>query len=521
MPTESSLTKAQKHQNLATKLFLFQIPFIALLFLVTIASLGWTTHHFIIEEELTERAIQLAPGLSQFAANLTLSERSEKAVDTQQYGRNITDILYYRYYNAKDLGLLGQYVKETTVRLPALPANQITQLKQSHSEYLLLTTHTIGFVTSIRVLAPVLPHDKIISNTSKLPKKNSEVIGYIEFAMDLAPARKHLFKSILPVAVLLLVILISFVIVSRRYIHNTLICMLQTQVPLQRSEIKDIHVSDQILPDKTAQLNPHKNVFLARILIADDNEINRKLAVILLNHIGANIDQAENGLEAVTACKHNNYDLILMDIQMPVLDGIEATKQIRLLQQGTKKIPIIALTASALHGDKEHYIASGMDDYLAKPLTEISLKGILAKWCPAAFPDLHPVTQTEITTPNNAEMTLGLPVLDPKQGIALAFGQVDTWKTVLEMLLKSLPTLLNDMERSFDAKRLDEMQQYVHKLHGSSSYCGTPALQYASKLLEIACESSNIDDIAAQLAQVKIEMVALANLIELKGIPAE
>lgn len=521
MPIDSSLTEDQKHQNLSAKIFLFQISFIASLFFVTIAGLGWTTHHFLIEEGLKERAKQLTPVLSQFAANLSLSENTAKPTDTLRYRRNLTDLLYFRYFNAKDMGLRGQYVKDTTSQLPDLPIKQIAQLNQSHSDHLLITTHAMGVITSLRVLAPVSPDDGIIPITGKLPKVDSQVIGYIEFSLDLAPARKQLFESILPIAILLLVILIGFVVVSRRYIHNTLISTLQIQAPLQRIEINDFHSPVQTLPEKTAQLNQPKNAFLARILIADDNEINRKLAVILLNHIGANIDQAENGLEAVTACKHNHYDLILMDIQMPVLDGVEATKQIRLLQQGSEKTPVIALTANALHGDKESYIASGMDDYLAKPLTEESLKRILAKWCPAAFSDLLPAIQTEITIPNNAEKASGLPVLDPKQGIALAFGQVDTWKTVLEMLLKSLPTLLNDLERSFYAKRLDEMQQYVHKLHGSSSYCGTPALQHASKLLEIACESGNIDDIATQLTQVKIEMVALANLIELKGIPSE
>ena len=115
-----------------------------------------------------------------------------------------------------------------------------------------------------------------------------------------------------------------------------------------------------------------------RILLVDDMELNIIVGEAILLQFGCTVDIARNGLEAVEKFKIQKYDLILMDIQMPKMDGLEATKEIRLLNVLTP--PIIALSANAMEGDNEYYIKSGLDDYLSKPIVIETLKSLLNKW---------------------------------------------------------------------------------------------------------------------------------------------
>jgi CheY-like chemotaxis protein len=114
-----------------------------------------------------------------------------------------------------------------------------------------------------------------------------------------------------------------------------------------------------------------------RILLVEDNEVNRKVALRLLDKLQLVVEVATNGIEAVQKATTNAYDLILMDCQMPEMDGYEATRQLR--AHGVQT-PIVALTANALQGDREQCLLAGMDDYLAKPIKPDELKRTLAHW---------------------------------------------------------------------------------------------------------------------------------------------
>ena len=116
-----------------------------------------------------------------------------------------------------------------------------------------------------------------------------------------------------------------------------------------------------------------------KILLVEDNPVNQKVASILLKKMGLSVDIANNGLEAIEAVQQKNYDLILMDCQMPEMDGFEATRQIREMEKKgqIKKLPIIAMTANAMEGDREECLAAGMDEYITKPVNKDKLKEIL------------------------------------------------------------------------------------------------------------------------------------------------
>ena len=123
----------------------------------------------------------------------------------------------------------------------------------------------------------------------------------------------------------------------------------------------------------------------ARILLAEDNSVNQRLAIAMLRKLGLNADVVANGAEALRALEAVPYDLVLMDVQMPEMDGIEATRRIRDPHSAVRnhRIPIIAMTARAMQGDREGFLNAGMDDYVAKPVLLPALADALGRWLPA------------------------------------------------------------------------------------------------------------------------------------------
>ena len=121
----------------------------------------------------------------------------------------------------------------------------------------------------------------------------------------------------------------------------------------------------------------------ARILIADDNEINREVAVLLLEPLQMQIDTAENGAEALDMIQKNHYDLVLMDHWMPVMNGVEATVALRKMEgEYYQKLPVIALTADAMEEAKKEFVAAGMNDFVAKPIEMKEICTTLKSWLP-------------------------------------------------------------------------------------------------------------------------------------------
>ena len=118
----------------------------------------------------------------------------------------------------------------------------------------------------------------------------------------------------------------------------------------------------------------------AHVLCVDDNPANLKLINALLSELNVEVKTADSGLNAIELCESNKFDLIFMDIQMPGMDGLEATLKIRSINSTYKRLPIIALTAHAMKGEKERLLREGMDDYLTKPINQKQLQENISKW---------------------------------------------------------------------------------------------------------------------------------------------
>ncbi len=217
-----------------------------------------------------------------------------------------------------------------------------------------------------------------------------------------------------------------------------------------------------------------------QVLTVDDHPDNLKLIQALVYELGAEADTALSGSIALARLKKRKYDLIFMDIQMPEMNGIEATEAIRAWEakQGLEETPIIALTAHAMVNEREALMQAGFNDYLIKPVTEQTLRMIISKW-----------TQRGITF--NRAVSL------PPQGANSKIEAIQ--KDILSQLIETLPAALQDIKQAFEQNGLESMRDKVHRLHGAVCYCGVPAFRTCIQALENAIVTKNQGTIEAQL----------------------
>ena len=248
-----------------------------------------------------------------------------------------------------------------------------------------------------------------------------------------------------------------------------------------------------------------------RILLAEDNAVNRELALEILRKAGHDVITAENGREAVAAFRERTPDAILMDVQMPELDGFEATAQIRELERGTgRHVPIIALTANAMKGDRENCLARGMDAYVSKPLRRQELHDALARLSrPAAAPNLAPTPHTM-----NTESS-------PRINRAALLAELDNNDVLLakmaRLFLEGTPGLVEKLRTALSAQDGRGVVYAAHTLKGSvQNFGAAAAAEHAARIEEqgrtgdFAGAGGLFPALVAEIEQVSRELQALA-----------
>ncbi|MGL5018356.1 MAG: response regulator [Luteolibacter sp.] len=225
-----------------------------------------------------------------------------------------------------------------------------------------------------------------------------------------------------------------------------------------------------------------------KILLAEDNSINRKLALAALAQIGSSADIAVDGHEALKAVMENRYDVVLMDVQMPGMDGLEATRQIRIWekQSGMPPARIIAVTANALTGDRDICLKAGMDDYLSKPIRLEALRTVLTKTGQAGgstseTPDRDP-SPTMLALRQLAED------LSPEDAVSLATD-----------FLTDLDGQLEVIREAINLRNPSEAGRHAHSLKGTSSIFSLSVLQKAAAAVEDACRDGQLEEAAAAM----------------------
>ncbi|MDK4747630.1 two-component sensor histidine kinase BarA [Leclercia adecarboxylata] len=214
------------------------------------------------------------------------------------------------------------------------------------------------------------------------------------------------------------------------------------------------------------------------VMAVDDNPANLKLIGALLEDQVQHVELCESGLQAVELAKQMQFDLIMMDIQMPGMDGIRACELIRQLPH-QQQTPVVAVTAHAMAGQKEKLLSAGMNDYLAKPIEEEKLHTLLLRYKPgpAAGNWVAPAEAAENTVNENA-------TLDWQLALRQAAGKNDLAREMLQMLVAFLPEIRNKVEEQLVGENPEDLVDAIHKLHGSCGYSGVPRLKNLCHLLE-------------------------------------
>jgi two-component system, sensor histidine kinase and response regulator len=270
-----------------------------------------------------------------------------------------------------------------------------------------------------------------------------------------------------------------------------------------------------------------------RVLMAEDNGVNQFVARNMLKSLGCEFDIVPNGQEALAAVQRGGYDIVLMDCQMPVMDGYEATRQIRQWEQVSgqmHRLPIVALTANALVGDADVCIEAGMDDHLAKPYTRNQLGALMARWLPPHLvegsvdaPRTQPAALVPATEPTaavvavagalDAKALASIRELDDGEGVILA--------EVIGIFFDETPRHLDGLRNAVSSRDAGELARVAHAFKSASGNVGATSVVKLCRELERVGRSGELADAAPLLREIEQQVEAVRPLLKKEmGQPA-
>ena len=259
-----------------------------------------------------------------------------------------------------------------------------------------------------------------------------------------------------------------------------------------------------------------KNIFAnrhARILVADDAIINREVALGVLNGMGLRADAVSNGAEALAALNAAPYDLVLMDVHMPEVDGLEATRRIRDAESGSAtefRLPVIALTASAMREDRENCLQAGMDDFVSKPLARRALAEVLARWLPSEGGDSENTTTASddaspaVSASSIFDMAELLDRMADDRGLA---------EEILDSFLQEMPQQIQRLKTCVEAGQTNEVAESAHSIRGASASVSGKALQSLALEIEQAARTEDMATVRVQATGIDQQFLRLQEAI--------
>ena len=252
---------------------------------------------------------------------------------------------------------------------------------------------------------------------------------------------------------------------------------------------------------------------MVQILLAEDNIINQKLAVNLLQKAGYSVDVVDNGQMAVEAMLQKDYTLVLMDVQMPEMDGLEATQIFRTKEMSGKHTPIIAMTAHAMKGDREMCLTAGMDDYLSKPLEPQEFFRTINLWINKSLPGtgaLPPVVDPIELPQKTAQISSGQP-LNLVEALPRFGDDLDFFKSMLGEFIKNLPERITNLEEAIARQDIKTVTRLAHNLKGAAANFSAEGVRSAAATLELNGFHGDISDANETLESIKAELPKLDN----------
>jgi CheY-like chemotaxis protein/HPt (histidine-containing phosphotransfer) domain-containing protein len=216
-----------------------------------------------------------------------------------------------------------------------------------------------------------------------------------------------------------------------------------------------------------------------QILLADDNAVNQQVAVVLLQKMGYRADVVTNGAEALAALARQRYDVVLMDVEMPIMDGLEASRRINQMWPAAQRPRIIAMTANAMQGDRETCLAAGMDDYLSKPIRREELAAALARSESVVVSADDSPTAEEVGDPEPVDLAQ----------IEAAVGDPVFVRKLISTFLNDAPGLVGTLRSSLEQCNSEELRRAAHTLKSNGRTFGATALASLSEELELSART--------------------------------
>lgn len=301
--------------------------------------------------------------------------------------------------------------------------------------------------------------------------------------------------------------------------------------PVRQSELYDVlatlmGVPETVLAGQSQLVTRHtiaerRSEQETTLLLAEDNAINQKVAVKALEKLGYGVEVAANGREALEALDRDRHAAVLMDVQMPEMDGYEATAGIRRQEGGgARRTPIIAMTANAMAGDREKALAAGMDDYITKPFRAEELETTLHRWLPQGREESHePATATAEESPVVPAIPEAAEApLDPEVLASLRQLQQDTGEDILSeligMFLEDAPSQIEEIRQALREADPQSLEHTAHALKGTSGTMGAIRMSAISSELQDVGRSGDLSDASGKVAHLEGEFVQAKAALE-------
>jgi CheY-like chemotaxis protein/anti-sigma regulatory factor (Ser/Thr protein kinase) len=249
------------------------------------------------------------------------------------------------------------------------------------------------------------------------------------------------------------------------------------------------------------------------VLLVEDNPVNREVARCMLDNTGCQVECAGNGRDALDILNSRRFDLVLMDCQMPEMDGFEATRELRRMEADAgarQRLPVVALTANAMQGDRELCLEAGMDDYLSKPLGQAELAGVLKRWLPVALapgePSQPAADAQQAPAQDRARSAERNPISrQALENITGLEGGDAILAKVIDIYLNDSPRILSELRAALAEQSADSLRRAAHKFKSSSANLGAERLAELCKQLEAIGRTEQIEGAAALLENIEQE----------------
>ncbi|TAJ33468.1 MAG: response regulator [Nitrospirae bacterium] len=293
-------------------------------------------------------------------------------------------------------------------------------------------------------------------------------------------------------------------------------------IPVEASPVREVprdtHAGDALLP-----AHP-------RILLAEDNLLNQKVATHMLAKLECHVDMVATGVEALDALSRASYDLVLMDCQMPEMDGFQAAVLIRQREGGVRRTPIVAMTANVLLGDRERCLVAGMDDYLPKPVTLASLREVLQRWVSgdAPSPSIPQAVGSGVVSPalspgvqagpppaaTEGTQEAGPAVFNRAQALARTEGDVELLKSLAGLFVAAVPQELAGIREAVAKRDAAVLMQKAHKLQGAVLQFCAPDVLAAVRSMEALGRGGDLAGVETACADLEKNVMGLVEALK-------